>query len=703
MKFPAEFLKNNPVFWSRLGFCYDPPLKNKSGEPLVFTENLTKDGDRHRAFSKKGVKIHTSILHSGWVGVNEYDYRLTDKVLDEVFRNNEDIYYIPRIKLNVPIDWCRENPEEVFVYDEGPRDREEIRSLVGTLRQDYIGYDSPKGYYQAGDYKDTRPNVGGVIARQSFSSKVWQRDAGVALEKLIDRLEGGKYGDRIIGYHIAYGVSGETVSWGRVSGRYGDHGIANRRAFYDFGLKKYGSKEALCEAWCQKDITGESVVIPSMDERAGKTFDITEFMRGRACDTVSVDYDEFTSQVNADALLHFAKIVKEKTGKLAGCFYGYFMHIDNAAYAGHIAIEKLLDSPYIDFFAAPKSYYRCGPGEPGGELCPSLSINRKKLWVDEMDNRTYLAGKEEIPENSDGESKIDTDSWLSKNAGESISVMLREFSKNLSRDSGFWWMDLGGGWYDSDFLLSTVGKCVDLNRKIREKTHESIADILIVVDENSAKYTRANKTLREGFMEDFIMETAMSGALADVYRLSDLSEISLKKYKLVVFAYTVYIEPEYFEKVRGRMREDVTVMFNFLAGAWNKSGFDISNTEKLTGYKITPTEPCGSYDIPMINAEKTPHTRDNIILNTTPYLSHKEIRETARNAGCHIYTDAEGITLYGDSRFLGVFNDRAVKAELAFDTENSFCEITENKKYERTSKIELALSEKSCRMFIKIN
>ena len=24
-----DFLKNNPVFWSRLGFCYDPPLKNE--------------------------------------------------------------------------------------------------------------------------------------------------------------------------------------------------------------------------------------------------------------------------------------------------------------------------------------------------------------------------------------------------------------------------------------------------------------------------------------------------------------------------------------------------------------------------------------------------------------------------------------------------------------------------------------------------
>jgi hypothetical protein len=191
-------------------------------------------------------------LPSGWVGVNEYDYSLTDKVMDEVFRDNDDIYFIPRIKLNVPIDWCYENPEDVFVYYGGPETAEEIRSVVGTLQHDYIGYDSPHGYYASGEFEDTRPNVGGVIARQSFSSKKWLEDAKEALTRVINRLENGKYGKRILGYHIAYGTSGETVVWGRVSNKYGDWGINNKKAFFEWAKAKYGSlseiEKAVAEA-----------------------------------------------------------------------------------------------------------------------------------------------------------------------------------------------------------------------------------------------------------------------------------------------------------------------------------------------------------------------------------------------------------------------------------------------------------------------
>ena len=683
----SDFLKDNPVFWSRLGFCYDPPMKDEDGKPIVFCKDYGKYMRFHKDFSKAGVKIHTCILHSGWVGINEYDYSLTDSILEEIFSQDEEVYYIPRIKLNPPIDWCKENPEELFVYYEGPREKEEIRSLVGTLKHDYLGYEAPDGYYCSNDYKDTRPNVGGLISLQSFSSKKWLADAGAALSKLIDRLEKSKYADRIIGYHIAYGACGETVLWGRASYHYGDYGITNRREFINWGLQKYGSMEKLCEKWNQKNITTESIVIPSPEERYGKTDDFLSFVRARKEDTISTDFDIFTSEKNADALLYFAKIAK-KTKKLVGSFYGYFIHIDNAAYTGHLEMERLLNSPYIDFFAAPKSYYRNDIKSPGGELCCAQSVNLKKLWVDELDNRTYLSA-----ERIDGQ--------YSKDLEETKGVMRREFAKNLSHNSGFWWMDLGGGWYDSPLIMEEIKNLVKINNDLRKKEYKSVSDVLIVVDERSGFYMRANRHLRRGFMEDFMYETRMSGVLCDTYRMADLENMDLSQYKLVVFAYSEYMEYESYLKVLSKINPDAVIMFNYAVGIYGKNGFDIKNFEKITGCKIESCENPLNYDFPQIRIKEQSVFDKRKILNVKPFMKRDEIRKIAKEANCHIYETHNNAVLYGDNRFLAVISDSKEKIEISFPEKGSFYNPFDKKTYKDTDKIMLDMTNINSAFLIK--
>ena len=68
-------------------------------------------------------------------------------------------------------------------------------------------------------------------------------------------------------------------------------------------------------------------------------------------------------------------------------------------------------------------------------------------------------------------------------------------------------MDLGGGWFDSDSLLNKIAKCVATNDTLRPKEHKSISDVLIVVDENSAKYVSQNSDLRRGFVEDLFAKS----------------------------------------------------------------------------------------------------------------------------------------------------------------------------------------------------
>lgn len=673
-----EMLRKNPVFWSRLGFGYDPPLKNEEGKPLVFNEDLDFYAKFHRSFSKAGVKIHSSVLHLGWMGVDEYDYSLCDRVLDAVFRDNPDIYYIPRIKLNVPVDWCYENPKDVFVYYGGPKSEEEIKSLVGTAKHDYLGYEAPKGYYAAGEFEDTRPNVGGMIARQSFSSKKWLHDAGEALIKLIDRLENGKYGKQILGYHIAYGTSGETILWGRISNRFGDYGINNTNAFFEWAKKKYGSLEAVAQAYGQEV---SDLHIPAPEQRDGRADSIFSLMRAEKNNTACIDYDIFTSEVNAEATEYFARIIKEHAPeKLTGVFYGYFIEVNNAAYTGHLAVDKLLASPYVDFFAGPKSYYRCTGKEPGCEMCSTQSVNLKKLWMEEADIRTYLA--KNVPAAIASHSLADT-----------LNILRREFAKNTVHGSGFWWMDLGGGWFESAEIMEEISNLVKLNAQISKLPHKSVSDVLVVVDEACINHMRTNELLRCGFMQDFICEVNMTGAAADVYRLSDLERLDLSQYKLVIFAYCFQVDTKMRQLIKEKLPAEATVMFHYAAGIINEDA-SFENVRDFTGFMLSESkmkiysmkgpeivegvngfgeDDSEDLSIPAlcvcsdnVNVIKTNALGETVlasvcvsgrehVINLVPYLKSKDIRAIAEKAGCKLYTESAGTTVYADNRIVGIF------------------------------------------------
>ena len=177
-------LASHSAFFSRLGFTYDPPRFDADGELIRFydTAGMLR---YHRKMFDHGVKLHSSLLFSGWIGDGKFDYTETDRVLAAIASLGPGVRYLPRVKFNAPLDWGKNHPEELCVYFDGPRDRAGIRNLAGGLRQDILGYDGD-GYYAIG-FHDDRPNRNGVIANQSFSSELWRRDAADALTRLIRR------------------------------------------------------------------------------------------------------------------------------------------------------------------------------------------------------------------------------------------------------------------------------------------------------------------------------------------------------------------------------------------------------------------------------------------------------------------------------------------------------------------------------------
>ncbi len=623
-----EMLKQSTLFWSRLGFCYDPPMLGEDGKPLVFNPDFDFYTKTHDAFADAGVKIHTCILHAGWTGVDTYDYSLCDRVLDAIFASGKVEYFIPRIKLNVPIDWCLENPSEVFVYYNGPRSENEIRDLVGTEKHDYLGYESKVGYYNANGWQDPRPNVGGLISLQSFCSKKWLHDAGAALERLIEHIENGPYAEKILAYHIAYGVCGEANVWGQKAGKFGDYGITSQKSFLDWALKKYGSYDAVRAAW--GNFEGDTV--PSPEEREPKEHRVRDAVRDRR----ALDYDTFVYETNTDAISYFGDIIKRKTGgKPVGAFYGYVMYMARCVYAGHVGWHRLLDCPNVDFFAAPKSYYRSAPGEPSGEMAPAVGVNRKKYWIDECDCRTHLV-QGDVNNNA-------------ATLGETCAVHLRELCKNISHDSGFWYMDLGGGWFDDAEIMKNIAVLNGAAERIRKKAHESVAEILVVADEDGILHS---PTTAVPTCEESLRNLQLCGAPLDVVFTHDLEEMDLSGTRLVVLLHPTTYTSEWLESLRARLPKDSSIL--------------------LHGYT--------SADASLAD----------FVVESVP-MSIDTTREIVEAAGVHCYAPKE-CTVYADNRVISFFPREDMAFECKLKNPVTLTNVRSGEVYKNAGKINLAIN-----------
>lgn len=570
-----DALQNNSVFWSRLGWPYNPPVADENGKTRMMLSDDSPEKKFHRDFMEAGIKIHSTILFSGWMAPGKYDYSATDKALADLFAAaGESALYIPRIKLDVPPAWCAENPEDTTVYYPGGLSKGEIAELACTPAHDWLGMEYKNGYStdtKMRGNKDPRPNVRGLIGLQSFSSEKWLRDAGEALRRLIRRIEGGKYAKNVIAYHIAYGQCGETSfwrGWEKNDYRFGDYGINNLRAFYDWGIKKYGSREALAKAWKQPEISRGNVKLPTPMRRELHWNSHAEFFRAFEEDKICIDYEKFCGEANVRAIDYFSKIVKEESGKAAGAFYGYYLFVPRAAYNGHVEFDALLKSPNVDFLASPKGYRNVAPGESGMEQTPPMSVNLDKIFIDELDVRTHLS------------------LWPdAKNMEGTRTMLWREFAKCMQSRSGFWWMDLHGGWFDSPEIMREIEKIEAAAKQIRAKPPKRTAEVLIVSDNESFLYSKPSWQLHRDLVVDTISRIRMAGAPADHYRLADLGRIDLSGYKAAVFINCVRITDERWAEISRRLRPDATLVWHYAPAVWGEK-YDPARGEKITGFKL---------------------------------------------------------------------------------------------------------------------
>ena len=655
-----KLLDSELIYWSRLGWAEDPHAVNDQGEVLLYEDIEVNMKYCRQMLGECGIGVFCSRLPVGWTGVETYNFNTADKVLDALFAEFPNLYYIPRLTLNAPWEWQRENPDELCLYETADfKSNDEIAASVETEKQD-----------GRGAHKE-----GSVFAFQSFASKKWLNDAKKALGLMIEHLE-ERYGERMLGYHVEYGKCGETHFWGSSA----DHSKVNKKAFYDFCIEKYKSLKGLSDAWGIENITPENIVIPKNSERCKKSPELDTFFHVGKEYIIYRDYNEYRKVLSAELVNTLCKEAKDKSGgKLVGLFHGYIIH-DGADYHGHTDIEEILNSEYVDYMTAPKFYYRCKFGEPCGSHCPPMSLKRKNMvWIDEIDTRTHMPAM----------GKFTTGPFIppigqAKDMDETRWVLWREFARNEMAGAVCWFMDLGGGWFDDEEILKEMSKIYNMRKTLSKMKKESISEILIVVDEESHMMTTQDHGFYVRALQDTMCEVAMTGAPYDMCRQKELAEIDLSKYKLVVFLNAFLMEHEEFSKLN--FPDNTHFIWNYAPG------YIKGDTKKLTGMNVKETglydnfpyleimpedgvevverygEEMPEYkDIP--KAEGKPETgiktavKGNNLLTVLPSVNRKIIREFAESAGCRMYAPS-GDIVYADNRFTAIFNGKGFEFKL---------------------------------------
>ena len=453
----------------RFNFVAETPTLKKGGQyEIVSTLRVNKLGrfemsvfsgkHRQRLASTTKETAMTTAKYASEVGVDfisfgvpafwdkdaELAQRITDERFQAVIKANPNAKIIVRLGLEPPKWWLESHKDDLLCSPDGT-----------PIERIYVKFPSP-------------------------SSEAYRRDAMEAMKKFINYVE-SKYPDNIAGYHPSGGGTSEWYYGDVYSAGYHGYDKATQKAWRKWLAKKYVTDEALQKAWNRPLAKISEAVAPTLPERfIGESSILDPKTHANV-----VDFNLFLQNEMCDMILLAAKTIRETAPRkrLSVVFYGYsitFSKTPNGpAYSGHYAFEKALKSPDIDIFTAPLDYFeRLYGGVKCTQAPTQVALLRGKLWLDEDDNRTWLAPKSGSPPYVLDRSQV--------GRKETAMVMRRNLAQECVKNLTSWWMDLFGcGWFLDRELWNVMKEFEAVEKALRDNPVQFQPDVALLLGEKS--------------------------------------------------------------------------------------------------------------------------------------------------------------------------------------------------------------------------
>ena len=449
-----------------------------------------------------------------WKDYNRFDFASIRQDLDKIVTADPAARIIMRIYLDPPKWWVEKNPDDACLMPDGTR------------------------------------------FRQCFASEKWKKDTGKALLKCIRWLQKSDYAEHIVGIHVA---AGSTEEWYYHEPQRNDRNPILVTAFRSWLKDKYsGRLTDLRTAWQDSLVTFETATMIDMNCPAEDRWLKPSEERQR------LDSYQFHSEIMADDIIYFSKIVKEATADrwLTGAFYGYHNTIVDAR-MGHGAFGKLLESEYVDYLSSPNRYHRV-VGEDWAPMVAVQSVQHHgKLWLAENDTRTCLTTllKDKAP-GIPPPGQYETGVWIGPEDMEtSVALLWKNAGRMLAQGYGGWWFDMWGGWFDDPRLLEVIRSTQTFYSRFDPVQSDVMdAEVCVVVDEQLC-FMDATYGAKTDRLLWNMFAMAKSGVPYDHYLRTDLFSLGVEKYKTVWLMGFLELTDRETDLIETLLKRGMTVMW----------------------------------------------------------------------------------------------------------------------------------------------
>ncbi len=522
---------------------------NGRAENQFFESFLIRKAENYNRFAKIGINLTRVIcdFRDAWLGYSQYSFEKFDNDVMTILNGNPDANLIVEIHVRGSHGqwWEKMHPEEICVLDNGQR------TVHTVVSEKYI------------------------------------EDASQAILDLIKHINKSDYSEKVIGYFPM-----EQMEWllPGTFGHFADYSNAYTNAFRKWVKEKYnGDVSLLRKKWSDIKVDFDTIEIPTREDRL--KMDLLIFNNPSKSMKI-IDFNHFISDSAANTIIHYCKLIKEATNNKAICgtYYGYFIELAKGyriQYSGHLALKKVLMSPYVDFVDNIITYGHRKIGDVGAfeSVVDSVKINKKICFVQD-DQRTYLTAWEK-----------DTSGYKLKNLKETLAALKRNFAQTFAHSLIYYNYDMVSdentpNWYTAD---DNIMNCIGQMKKIADfgmdLDRTTASEIALIFDPESVCYmkpveasSRGDYSLLGPLVYEFIRTIGRIGAPYDLYSFDDLD--IMPQYKLYIFLNAFKIDENRLKIINNLKKNGKTLLWFYAPGFITENSFSVKNMEKTTGMRL---------------------------------------------------------------------------------------------------------------------